>query len=76
MTIGQLLRQARINAGLSQKDAAQKAKLSAPTLCNVEQSDDCYWSTIVKLCKVYGIQAKEILSYASRMSSPTESGSK
>lgn len=62
MTIGQLLRQARINACLSQKDAARLAKLSAPTLCNIEQSDDCYWSTVVKLCKVYEITIKELLS--------------
>lgn len=59
--IGQLLRQARISAGLSQKEAASKAKLSAPTLCNIEQSDDCYWSTAVKLCKVYGINVVELM---------------
>lgn len=52
-TIGSLLRAARIRAGMTQKDAARKAKLSAPTLCNIEQSDDCYWSTVVKLCRVY-----------------------
>jgi DNA-binding XRE family transcriptional regulator len=62
MTIGQLLRQARVDAGLSQKDAAAKAKLSAPTLCNIEQSDDCYWSTVVKLCKVYGVSVSDLTS--------------
>lgn len=70
-TVGQLLRAARIRAGLTQKDAARKAKLSAPTLCNIEQSDDCYWSTVVKLCKVYkqdigSVVAPQGESYATR----------
>lgn len=59
--IGQLLRAARIRAGLTQKDAARKAKLSAPTLCNLEQSSDCYWSNVVKLCKVYGITVADLV---------------
>lgn len=58
--IGQLLRDARAFAGISQKDAAKKAKLSAPTLCVIEQSGDVYWSTVVKLCKVYGITVSEL----------------
>lgn len=63
-TIGSLLRAARLNAGLTQKDAAKKAKLSAPTLCNLEQADDCYWSNVVKLCKVYGITVAQLVSVA------------
>ena len=58
--IGELLRKARTNAGLTQKDAAKKAKLSAPTLCNIEQAEDVYWSTVVKLCKVYKITVAEL----------------
>lgn len=62
MTIGQLLREARKRAGLSQKDAAKKAKLSAPTLCNIEQSEDVYWSTVVKLCKAYKVSVAEMVA--------------
>jgi len=60
-TIGSLLRAARVNAGLTQKDAAKKAKLSAPSLCNIEQADDVYWSTVVKLCKVYRITVADLV---------------
>lgn len=62
MPIGQLLRQARIAAGLTQKVAAKRARFSAPTLCNIEQADDVFWSTVVKLCKVYGITVAELVA--------------
>lgn len=53
---------ARVNAGLTQVQAAEKSGIKLETIKNAETGrTDPKWSTVVALCKMYGIPINNII---------------
>jgi transcriptional regulator with XRE-family HTH domain len=63
--IGYRLRKVRWNMNISIKDLARRCGLDRKTIQNIELNhhDDCYVSTIYKICRYTGISADYLLGF-------------
>lgn len=52
MTIGEKLKEKRERMGLSQREVAEKTKLTNISVCNVEKGLSCNLQTILRICEV------------------------
>lgn len=59
------LKAARVNAGLAQKEAAKKLKISNKTLASWENGASCPKANQVEqLCELYGVSYNEVIFFA------------
>lgn len=57
------IRAARVNARISQADAAKKVGITQPTLCKIEKPNGIYhtkFEILVKLLELYGVSLDDI----------------